>query len=149
MSWKTYLRLELSIKHTEMIPPTGAHDNKVCCQGRASIQICGFPLDRVDLVSHNNKVGTVQSSPEVWQRNNTQAGISPKDTGSNGQTVQLYQTETIDFTFAGQSRVLTYRHGRLPDSQHVHHSHNPENPRTVQCTNVQEMSFEKSGTEAR
>lgn len=66
-----------------MISPTGAQHETVRPQRLAGLQREIISLDRVNRVSEHGQVGIVQCWPEIGERDDTQAGISPENTGSS------------------------------------------------------------------
>ena len=61
-----------------MIAPAGAHDDVVSLDGLTRTKDRCVLLDRVDIVSENGDVASMDSGPEVWKGYDPESGVCPE-----------------------------------------------------------------------
>ena len=66
------------VKHGEMIAPAGAHDDVVSLDGLTRTKDRCVLVDRVDAVSENGDVASMDSGPEVWKGYDPESRVCPE-----------------------------------------------------------------------
>ena len=61
-----------------MIAPAGAHDDVISLDGLTRTKDCCVLLDRVDIVSENGDVASMDSEPEVWKGYDPESRVCPE-----------------------------------------------------------------------